>query len=78
MSAGAAVVGAVAVVPVLALFVPVGLAAGAGVARIGRSHSDNLDREARRVLAAIESRTQPTSIREDFVRWAIQRPRRRA
>jgi hypothetical protein len=77
MSAGAALVGAVAVVPVLALFVPVGLAAGAGVARIGRSHSEKLDREAQRVLAAIESRMQPTSIRGDFVRWAIQRPRRR-
>ncbi len=78
VSTGVAIVGAVAVVPVFAALVPVGLGAGAGVARVGRSRAENTEREVRRVLAAIESRMQPMTIRENLTRWALQRSRRPA
>ena len=75
VSTGVAVVGAVAALPVVVLLAPVGIGLGAGLARSGRSQAEDLERELRRVLDAIEHRVQPTTIRQDLTRWALSRSR---
>jgi hypothetical protein len=75
VTTGAAVVGTVVAVPIALLLAPVGIVAGAGIARVGRSQADDVEREVRRVLDAVEHRMQPTSLRQDFTRWALQRTR---
>ena len=66
---------AITVFPAFALIAPAAVLGGAGVARAGRSQSDRIEREARRLLDAIARRATPTTLGAE-IRRRVRRARR--
>ncbi len=65
-----AVVAAVAVTPFVLLAAPVAIVAAVGVASAGRKRARQTEREARRLLEAVEAGTTPTRLSIDVARRA--------
>jgi hypothetical protein len=64
---------AVVTAPVLLVVAPLGLVAGFGVARGGRSQATEIAGEVDRVLDAVDERTAPTRLRTDVARRVVGR-----
>jgi hypothetical protein len=59
--------------PLLLVAAPLGLAAGFGAARGGRSQATVIAGEVDRVLDAVDERTAPTRLRTDVARRVVGR-----